>query len=246
LVSTFFSIPQVISNLRLVVKVVMDFQKFWTQNMLDLLQEGNVGLARAVKKYDPDRGVKFSSYAVYWIRAHILKYIMDNWRLVRIGTTQGQRKLFFKLNKEKKFLESQGVTPETSVLAKRLDVAVSEVEEMGQRLEYADLSLESPIRAGGTEEQKSLLVQEGPSVEDRVADDEFRKRFQERLAEISKTLNERELVILSDRLLSDESRTLHDLASQFHVSRERIRQVEINLLNKLRKSLEKEFRHCVQ
>jgi len=105
------------ANLRLVVKVAMDFQKYWMQNFLDLIQEGNVGLVQAVKKYDPYRGVKFSYYAAYWIRAYILKYIMDNWRLVKIGTTQAQRKLFFGLNKEKKLLESQGFTPDAFAVA---------------------------------------------------------------------------------------------------------------------------------
>lgn len=100
----------VTANLRLVVKVAMDFQKYWMQNFLDLIQEGNVGLVQAVKKFDPYRGVKFSYYAAYWIRAYILKFIMDNWRLVKIGTTQAQRKLFFSLNKERKLLESQGLS----------------------------------------------------------------------------------------------------------------------------------------
>ena len=110
------------SNLRLVVKVAMDFQKYWMQNFMDLVQEGNVGLVQATKKFDPYRGVKFSYYAAYWIRAYILKFIMDNWRLVKIGTTQAQRKLFFSLNKEKKLLEAQGFRPDVKLLAERLNV----------------------------------------------------------------------------------------------------------------------------
>ena len=110
------------ANLRLVVKVARDFQKYWMQNFMDLIQEGNVGLVQATKKFDPYRGVKFSYYAAYWIRAYILKFIMDNWRLVKIGTTQAQRKLFFSLNKEKKLLESQGFKPEVKLLAERLNV----------------------------------------------------------------------------------------------------------------------------
>ena len=103
------------SNLRLVVKVAMDFQKYWMQNFMDLIQEGNVGLVQATKKFDPYRGVKFSYYAAYWIRAYVLKFIMDNWRLVKIGTTQAQRKLFFSLNKEKKLLDAQGFQPEPKI-----------------------------------------------------------------------------------------------------------------------------------
>ena len=123
------------SNLRLVVKVAMDFQKYWMQNFMDLIQEGNVGLVQATKKFDPYRGVKFSYYAAYWIRAYVLKFIMDNWRLVKIGTTQAQRKLFFSLNKEKKLLEAQGFQPEPKLLAERLNVKEKEVVEMSQRME---------------------------------------------------------------------------------------------------------------
>ncbi|RWX49894.1 alternative sigma factor RpoH, partial [Candidatus Electrothrix marina] len=123
------------SNLRLVVKVAMDFQKYWMQNFMDLIQEGNVGLVQATKKFDPYRGVKFSYYAAYWIRAYVLKFIMDNWRLVKIGTTQAQRKLFFSLNKEKKLLEAQGFKPDVKLLAERLNVKESEVVEMGQRMD---------------------------------------------------------------------------------------------------------------
>ncbi|MBU0682632.1 MAG: RNA polymerase factor sigma-32 [Proteobacteria bacterium] len=230
----------VTANLRLVVKVSMDFQKYWMQNFLDLVQEGNVGLVQAVKKFDPYRGVKFSYYAAYWIRAYILKFIMDNWRLVKIGTTQAQRKLFFSLNKERKLLESQGFNPEPKLLAERLNVKESEVIEMSQRMDNWDLSLESPVREDSDDEQKSFLPDGGPSVEQKVAEMEVRDRMVELLAKLRDSLNDKEQVILAARLLSDEPLTLQDIADQFGISRERVRQIEANLLKKMKKYLEHE------
>ncbi|MBM9613595.1 RNA polymerase factor sigma-32 [Desulfobulbus rhabdoformis] len=229
------------SNLRLVVKVAMDFQKYWMQNFMDLIQEGNVGLVQATKKFDPYRGVKFSYYAAYWIRAYILKFIMDNWRLVKIGTTQAQRKLFFSLNKEKKLLESQGFKPEVKLLAERLNVKESEVIEMGQRMDNWDVSLEAPVRSDSEDEQKSFLPSDGPGIEEVVASQEMRERLAGILADLSTKLNEKEQVILSTRLLSDEPRTLQTIADEFSISRERVRQIEANLLKKLRKQFEKEM-----
>jgi RNA polymerase sigma-32 factor len=231
----------VTANLRLVVKVAMDFQKFWMQNFLDLIQEGNVGLVQAVKKFDPYRGVKFSYYAAYWIRAYILKFIMDNWRLVKVGTTQAQRKLFFSLNKEVKLLEAQGFKPEPKLLAERLNVKESEVIEMQQRLDSWDVSLESPVREGSEDEQKSFIAQEGASIEQVVADHEVKDRLNAMLKKFQATLNEKELTILHDRLLTDDPLTLQDIADRFGISRERVRQIEANLLKKIRIYLEEEI-----
>ena len=231
----------VTANLRLVVKVAMDFQKYWMQNFLDLIQEGNVGLVQAVKKFDPYRGVKFSYYAAYWIRAYILKFIMDNWRLVKVGTTQAQRKLFFSLNKEIKLLESQGFKPETKLLAERLNVKESEVIEMQQRLDNWDVSLESPVREGSDDEQKSFVVQEGASIEQRVAEREVKDKLTGLLAKFQETLNDKEQAILHDRLLTDDPLTLQHIADRFGISRERVRQIEANLLKKIRTYLEVEI-----
>lgn len=227
----------VLANLRLVVKVVSEYQKYWTSNFLDLIQEGNVGLTRAVEKYDPDRGVKFSSYAAYWIRAHVLKFIMDNWRLVKIGTTQAQRKLFFKLNSEKKLLEAQGVKADSKTLSKRLDVQESDVVEMDKRMGNSEVSLEAPIRPDSNEEQIVFLAQDGPSVEDIVAANDFRNRLHRILDDQKGSLSERERVILYERLMNDDGRTLRDIADQFEISRERVRQVELGLLKKLKDAL---------
>ena len=229
------------SNLRLVVKVAMDFQKYWMQNFMDLVQEGNVGLVQATKKFDPYRGVKFSYYAAYWIRAYILKFIMDNWRLVKIGTTQAQRKLFFSLNKEKKLLESQGFKPEVKLLADRLNVKESEVIEMSQRMDNRDVSLEAPVRSDSEDEQKSFLPHEGPGVEEMVASQQMRERLAEVLAAADDKLNDKERMILQSRLLTDEPKTLQTIADEFGISRERVRQIEANLLKKLRRQLEKEL-----
>ncbi|OQX18468.1 MAG: RNA polymerase subunit sigma-70 [Desulfobulbaceae bacterium A2] len=231
----------VTSNLRLVVKVAMDFQKYWMQNFMDLVQEGNIGLVQATRKFDPYRGVKFSYYAAYWIRAYILKFIMDNWRLVKIGTTQAQRKLFFSLNKEKKLLESQGFKPEVKLLAERLQVRESEVVEMEQRMGNWDISLESPIRSDSEDEQKNFLPSLGPAVEDVVASDEMRRHLATVLDSVRERLGEKERIILETRLLSDEPLTLQHIADQFGISRERVRQIEANLLKKLRKLLVQEI-----
>jgi RNA polymerase sigma-32 factor len=229
------------ANLRLVVKVAMDFQKYWMQNFMDLIQEGNVGLVQATKKFDPYRGVKFSYYAAYWIRAYILKFIMDNWRLVKIGTTQAQRKLFFGLNKERKLLEAQGFQPEIKLLADRLNVKESEVIEMSQRMDNWDVSLEAPVRSDSEDQQKNFLPQGGPGIEDMVASQEIRDRLAETLDSMRDNLNEKERVILQSRLLSDEPLTLQTIAEQFGISRERVRQIEANLLKKLKKQLEKDM-----
>jgi RNA polymerase sigma-32 factor len=230
----------VTANLRLVVKVAMDFQKYWMQNFLDLVQEGNVGLVQAVKKFDPYRGVKFSYYAAYWIRAYILKSIMDNWRLVKIGTTQAQRKLFFSLNKERKLLESQGFKPEPKLLAERLHVKESEIIEMSQRLSSQEMSLESPVREDSSEEQKDFLTYQGQSVEEMVAENEIKVKVAAVVEKLKFTLNDKELAILDQRLLSDEPLTLQTIADQFQVSRERVRQIEANLLTKMRTFFEQE------
>jgi len=229
------------SNLRLVVKVAMDFQKYWMQNFMDLIQEGNVGLVQATKKFDPYRGVKFSYYAAYWIRAYVLKFIMDNWRLVKIGTTQAQRKLFFSLNKERKLLESQGFKAEPKLLAERLNVKEREVIEMSQRMDNWDVSLESPVRSDSDDEQKNFLPSNGPGIESMVAGREVKVKLTELLDILKEKLNDKERMILEKRLLTDEPLTLQNIADKFAISRERVRQIEVNLLKKMKKYLEVEM-----
>ena len=226
------------ANLRLVVKIAMDFQKFWMQNFMDLVQEGNIGLLKAVRKFDPYKGVKFSYYATYWIRAYILKFLMNNWRLVKLGTTQAQRKLFFSLNKEKKALEAQGYVAKPSVLAKRLNVKQSDVLEMDCRMSNEEISLESPVREESEAQKKDFLTGDGPGIEEILSDRDMKKRIQALLKDLNGTHNDKEKMILERRLLTDDPLTLQKISEQFGISRERIRQIESNLLKKLRKYIE--------
>src|SRR5262249_33568685 len=156
--------------LRLVVMVAREYQRNVT-NILDLVQEGNIGLLEAIKQYDPFRGIRFPSYAVYWIRAYMLRYLINNIRLVKVGTTQAQRKLFFNLQKEKEKLEAEGFTPEAKLLAKRLSVKESEVVEMEQRMALPDLSVDAPLSSANGEDGADLhniLADARANVEDQV------------------------------------------------------------------------------
>ena len=229
------------ANLRLVVKVAMDFQRYWMQNFMDLVQEGHVGLVQAAKKFDPYRGVKFSYYAAYWIRAYVLKFIMDNWRLVKIGTTQAQRKLFFSLNKEKKLLEAGGVNAEPKLLAQSLNVKESEVIEMSRRMDGGDVSLESPVRSDSDDEQKNFVPAHGPGIESMVAGKEMKQKLSDLLDILKGNLNVKEKMILEKRLLTDEPMTFQNIADCFDISRERVRQIEVSLLKKMRKFFEQEM-----
>lgn len=226
------------ANLRLVVKVAMDFQKFWMQNFMDLVQEGNIGLMKAVKKFDPYKGVKFSYYATYWIRAYILKFLMNNWRLVKLGTTQAQRKLFFCLNKERKALEAQGYVAEPEVLAEKLNVKKADVIEMSSRLNNEEISLESPMGPESDAEKKDFVQSGGPSIEDILCNRDMKKRLHGLLQEIKGSHNEKETMILEKRLLTDDPLTLQKISEKFGISRERIRQIESNMLRKMRKYIE--------
>lgn len=226
------------ANLRLVVKIAMDFQKFWMQNFMDLVQEGNIGLLKAVRKFDPYKGVKFSYYATYWIRAYILKFLMNNWRLVKLGTTQAQRKLFFSLNKEKKALEAQGYIAKPSVLAERLNVKKSDILEMDNRMSNEEVSLESPVRQESEAQKKDFLTEDGPGIEEILTSRDMKKRIHALLRDLSGKHNEKEKMILERRLLTDDPLTLQKISEEFGISRERIRQIESNLLKKLRKHIE--------
>jgi RNA polymerase sigma-32 factor len=225
----------VVSNLRLVVKIAMEYRRAWT-NTLDLIQEGNVGLMEAVQRYDPYQGVKLSSYAVYWIRAYILKYILDNMRSVRLGTTRASRKLFFRLNKEKAALERKGFDVEPRLIAERLDVSEADVLEMENRLSRPDTYLDAPARrdeSGGATIGDGFATP-GKDAEAVVGDLELRAAFMERMEEFALALDERDQRILRERILAEEPRTLADMGDEFGVSRERIRQLEARLVDRLR------------
>jgi len=229
------------ANLRLVVKIAMDFQRYWMQNLMDLIQEGNVGLMQAVKKFDPYRGYKFSYYASFWIKAYIIKFIMDNWKLVKIGTTQAQRKLFFNLRKEKERLEAQGIEASPKLLSHRLDVKESEIIEMDQRLNSWEISLDSPLREDSEDTHKSFLPSADLPVDDQLADQEAKAILHDKLLLFRQQLKGKESVIFDSRLLTDEPMTLQEIGDQFGISRERVRQLESRLKKKLKVYLEEEI-----
>ncbi len=231
----------VTANLRLVVKIALDFQRIWMQNLQDLIQEGNMGLMMAVKNFDPYKNVKFSYYAAFWIKAYILKFIMDNWRLVKIGTTQGQRKLFYRLKKEKEKLIEEGFEPQPKLLSEKLGVPEKEVVEMEQRLDSWDLSLDAPVKEDSDTEQIGFFSDESASAEDRLAEKEVAEMFQEKLPPFLATLNEREQEIFKERIFSDEPLTLQEMGDRYGISRERVRQVENNVIKKIKTYFKEEL-----
>jgi RNA polymerase sigma-32 factor len=231
----------VTSNLRLVVKIALEFQRVWMQNLLDLIQEGNIGLMQAVKKFDPYKNVKFSYYASFWIKAYILKFIMDNWRLVKIGTTQGQRKLFFKLKKEKQKLIEQGFDPKPKLLSQRLGVSEREIVDMDQRLDGWDISLDAPLKEDSDTERIEFMSTESESAEDTMAKKEMESLLHGKIAEFRTQMTDRELEIFDKRIFSDSPVTLQEIGDKYGISRERVRQVEKNVVKKMRDYFKKEI-----
>ncbi len=226
------------SHLRLVVKIAMDFQRRWMQNVQDLIQEGNVGLMKAVRKFDPDKGIKFSYYAAFWIKAYILKYIMDNWRMVKIGTTQTQRKLFYNLNKERQRLTSMGFDPSTSALSESLGVSEAEIEQMDQRLSKQDMSLDIQVGDDSDTTRLDFLPALGPGIEEALGTSQISALLLDNLKTLAPTLSDKEQAILNERLLSDSPVTLREIGDRYGVTRERVRQIEARLLEKLREHLQ--------
>ncbi len=231
----------VVSNLRLVVKIALEFQRFWAYNFLDLIQEGNLGLLQAVKKFDPYKGVKFSYYASFWIKAYILKYIMDNWKLVKMGTTQAQRKLFYKLRKEKERLSALGFEPTPAEIAKRLGVKEKEVEEMEQRMFSQDVSIEAPISHDSEDTIANFLRDPKPTPEDIYAKEEVLNNFKRLLKEFAQNLTGKDYVIFYERLLAEKPKTLNELSQKLGISKERVRQIEEKIIKKLKKFLEEKL-----
>jgi RNA polymerase sigma-32 factor len=238
----------VTANLRLVVKIAHEYRRA-AFNLLDLVQEGNVGLMHAVQKYDPFRGVKLSSYAAWWIRAYILRYLMDNWRMVKLGTTQAQRKLFFNLRKEQEKLLAQGFEAAPRLLAERLDVSEQDVREMDQRLGNDEFSLDAPVAAGGADEARQThgdrLVQAGAPIDEQLADEELRRIFKEKLAEFGKTLTaEKDRFLFENRIAPPDGKdpmTLQEIGDLWGVTRERARQLEARITGRLREYLRREL-----
>ena len=225
------------SNLRLVVKIASDLNKA-QMNLLDLVQEGTLGLMQAVKKFDPYRGVKLSSYAAWWIRAYILKYLLENNGQVKIATTSNQRKLFYNLQKETDRLLAEGDEADVKLIAASLDVPEKDVLEMQKRLSSKDVSFDAPIFLGDGAETATnyseLFADEAQvSIEKELSQKEIKRMFRGYLDEFVKTLEGRDLKIFSERILSEDPKTLQQVGDEYGISRERARQIEARILKKL-------------
>ena len=238
----------VASNLRLVVKIAHEYRRS-AFSLLDLVQEGNIGLMQAVKKYDPWKGVKLSSYAAWWIRAYIIRFIMDNWRMVKLGTTQAQRKLFFNLAKEREKLLARGIDPTPQLLARNLKVEPSDVEEMSARMGSEDLSLDAPVGGSGEDEGRGSRLDRHagaePAPDEALGNEELKRVFREKLDAFARTLTDpKERYIFEHRLLpkdGEEPLTLQQVGDHFKLTRERARQIEAKLVKRLRDELREEL-----
>jgi RNA polymerase sigma-32 factor len=236
----------VTANLRLVVKLAYEYRRAY-KNIMDLIQEGNIGLMQAVKRYDPYRGVKLSSYAAWWIRAYILRFILNNWRLVKLGTTQAQRKLFFNLNKEKAKLAAMGIEPSAAEIAKRLSVDEKDVVDMDRRLSSGEASLDAPV--GDSDGRSVSRIEMLPSMtsgpDAAYEQSEMGELVHERLRRFSETLKGKDIVIFQKRMVAEDPLTLQELGDEFGISRERVRQLEARLTQKLRTYLQEELGDAV-
>lgn len=234
------------SNLKLVVKIAMIYRKLY-RNLLDLIQEGNVGLLQALKRFDPFRGTRLPTYAAWWIKAYILKFLLDNTRLVKIGTTNERRRILMNLNREKRELEAKGITPTAQLLAESLGVDENEILNVEQGMAGSDVSLDAPIGGDGNSVRyvDTLHLME-ESVDDKIAQGEFRDMLQSKFAEFEKTLSERELIILKRRLIAEEPETLQQIADRYKISREAVRVAEKKLIAKLKKYMTDSFKDVLE
>jgi RNA polymerase sigma-32 factor len=231
----------VTANLRLVVKIANEFARA-TRNLLDLVQEGNVGLMEAVKHFNPEVGIRFPSYAVWWVRAYIYRFLINNWRLVKIGTTQAQRKLFFNLKKETERLEAEGFAPQPKLLAQRMGVKESEVREMQERMSQSEISLDQPSPSTNDDDGGGNLLDALPDAsynpEEATARSEWRDFAKAQVDEFARTLEGKDREIFQDRLLSEDPPTLQEIGSRYGISRERVRQIESGLKRRFKAFLE--------
>jgi len=226
------------ANLKFVVKIAMEYRNYGL-NLMDVIQEGNLGLMQAVTKFDPTKRYRLISYGVWWIRAHIQNFIMKNWSLVKIGTTQGQRKLFYKIRSAKSLYNSGDLSLEEyyTKLSADLKVSVKEIKEMDQRMGGKDFSLDEEIKSEEKQTRIEFLPSGSSNQEDLVIEDQQRRELEFSLKEAVQTLNERETFIINNRLLSDKQMTLEKLGERFKISRERVRQIEKTAIKKIKKIL---------
>ena len=224
------------ANLMLVIKIAMTFRREW-QNLMDLIQEGNVGLMKAVKNFDPFRGVPLSAYATWWIKSYILKHILDNWRLVRVGTTNARRKLLFNLKKEKEKLEREGFDPTTKLLAERFGVDEGEVIDVSTSIGAVDISIDTPVHPGNTMTPAQTLS-DGKSIEDNAELSQFKEILNKNIQSFKNELNANEIEILDQRILSEDPLSLQEIGDHRGVTREAVRQAEQRLMKKFKTFIE--------
>ena len=225
------------SNLRFVVKVAFEYKSYGVK-LPDLIQEGNIGLMIAAKKFNPYKGYRFISYAVWWIRAYIQNFIIKTWSLVKIGTTQAQKKLFYKIGKVRKALESnQENEKKYELLANDLDVAKEDIVEMEQRMSSRDLSLDTPFDEGKELTHLDLLRESSPDQEEMLAQEQEKKIREREVHDAMKRLNEKEVYVIKNRIMADEPLTLQEIGNHLKLSRERVRQIESEALKKLKKEI---------
>jgi RNA polymerase sigma-32 factor len=225
------------SNLRFVVKVAFEYKSYGVK-LLDLVQEGNIGLMMAVKKFDPYKGYRFISYAIWWIRAYIQNFIIKSWSLVKIGTTQAQKKLFYKIGKVRKALESEGDSEKKyELLAKNLDVAKSDIIEMEQRMSSRDFSLDAPFGEDHELTHLDLLQENSLNQEEAFVREEEKEIREREVVNAMKRLNEKEVYVIKNRIMADSPLTLQEIGNHLKLSRERVRQIESEALKKLKKEI---------
>jgi RNA polymerase sigma-32 factor len=229
------------SNLKFVVKVAFEYKSYGVK-LLDLIQEGNIGLMMAVKKFNPYKGYRFISYAIWWIRAYIQNFIIKTWSLVKIGTTQAQKKLFYKIGKVRRALESDGAREKKyELLARDLDVAKKDIIEMEQRMSSRDLSLDTPFDEGQELTPLDLLREDTPNQEEAFAQAEERKIQEYEVLNAMKRLNEKEAYVIKNRIMAESPLTLQEIGTHLKLSRERVRQIESEALRKLKKEFSTRF-----
>ena len=231
----------VLANLSLVVKIALMLRRA-VANALDLIQEGNLGLLQALEKFDPDIGVRFPTYASWWVKAYILKYLLDNARVVRVGTTNARRKLIYNLQKEKARLDAMGITAGPKLLAEHFGVSEQDVVDVQAALEAGDFALDAPITDGEDGKSRATLLPDpGASIEERVARRQLQQLLSDKIARFAETLNERERAILEKRLLAEQPATLQEIGDRFSVTREAVRLTEERLLRRLKEYLRGEL-----
>jgi RNA polymerase sigma-32 factor len=235
------AVKLIMANLRVSVAIAAEYLHTGADHM-DLIQEGNVGLMQAIRKFDPSKNVRFHAYAAWWSRAYILRYLLNTYRLVKIGTTQDQRKLFYNLKKEKSKLEREGFAPDTKLLADRLHVRERDVVEMDQRLGNWELSLDQPIGENQDGSLLDILPSQQVPADEQLAQEQLHTLFRAKLAEFVKTLDERDEDILRNRLLSETPLTLDDLGAKYGITKERTRQLEARIIKRLRDHIKKDVK----